>query len=125
MNTDCPRCHHRFVYEDEPEICMGAVQCPRCALVLTQEAADYSSAHLTGPWSGVAWHGKRISRSPTYRERGEAEKWVRAQRKRFHPRHWMRSTLLHKGFLHQVNPNQRGVRRIESAEKVVSALLDS
>lgn len=123
MNAVCPHCQHRFVYENEPEVCMGAVKCPRCPALLTQEAADYSSDHLTGPWSGTVWHGKRISRSPTYSDRSEAEKWIRAQRHRFHPKHWMRSTLLHRGFLHQINAHQRGNRHI-AAKKVAETLLD-
>lgn len=110
----CPGCAHNFVYETEPEVCMGAIQCPQCAKVLTQETRK--------PWSGVAWHGKRISRSPTYDERSEAEKWLAAQRRRFHPKHWMRSTLLKQGLLHHINANQRGLKRV-SAQKVVENLL--
>lgn len=114
MNAACPHCHHEFVYENEPEICMGAVKCPRCPAVLTQENIR--------PWSATVWHGKRIRRSPTFDDQKEAEKWVQTQRRDFHPRHWVRSALLRRGFFHQSNPNQRGKRHV-AVKKVVEVLI--
>lgn len=37
----CSNCEQRFIWEEEPEIAMGAVECLKCGWAVTQDGTAY------------------------------------------------------------------------------------
>jgi hypothetical protein len=69
-------------------------------------------------WSSVVWRGRKVRKSPGFDSQHLAAKWADEQRGDFHPKHWVKSTLLKNGLLHQIRGQARGTRKIGSGRRV-------